>query len=156
MTGSDSCICHVRCISNAMCAESAMPCALSQQCHVHGAGTAEAASNAETTMTQLVQEYTIRAQVRALCKKRGIRIDRTEHVANSLGHLATVVDQLNSLDHPLKVPAICCHPLICCMAGVSNKQGERLGFDRASDSTLATHVRGLLRGNLRCLPCQMP
>ncbi|DBA73502.1 hypothetical protein WJX77_001486 [Trebouxia sp. C0004] len=66
-------------------------------------GTAEAASNAETTMTQLVQEYTIRAQVRALCKKSGIRIDRTEHVANSLGHLAAVVDQLNSLDHPLKI-----------------------------------------------------
>ena len=80
-----------------------MSCVLSQQCHVHGAGTAEAASNAETTMTQLVQEYTIRAQVRALCKKRGIRVDRTEHVANSLGHLAAVVDQLNSLDHPLKV-----------------------------------------------------
>ena len=54
-------------------------------------------------MTQLVQEYTIRAQVRAMCKKRGIKIDRTEHVANSLGHLAAVVDQLNSLDHPLKV-----------------------------------------------------
>lgn len=66
-------------------------------------GTAEAASNAETTMTQLIQEYTIRAQVRALCKKKGIKIDRTEHVANSLGHLAAVVDQLNNLDHPLKV-----------------------------------------------------
>lgn len=66
-------------------------------------GTAEAASNAETTMTQLIQEYTIRAQVRALCKKKGIKIDRTEHVANSLGHLAAVVDQLNSLDHPLKI-----------------------------------------------------
>ena len=72
-------------------------------CIVCGAGTAEAASNAETTMTQLVQEYTIRAQVRALCKKTGIKIDRTEHVANSLGHLAAVVDKLNSLDHPLKV-----------------------------------------------------
>lgn len=67
------------------------------------AGAAEAASNAETTMTQLVQEYTVRAQVRALCKKTGVRIDRTEHVANSLGHLAAVVDQLNSLDHPVKV-----------------------------------------------------
>ena len=67
------------------------------------AGTAEAASNAETTMTQLVQEYTIRAQVRALCKQKAFRIDRTEHVANSLGHLAAVVDQLNALDHPLKV-----------------------------------------------------
>ena len=73
-----------------------------EQIHVV-AGTAESASNAETTMTQLVQEFTIRAQVRALCKSRGIRIDRTEHVANSLGHLAAVVDQLNSLDHPLKV-----------------------------------------------------
>lgn len=58
-------------------------------------------------MTQLVQEYTIRAQVRAMCKKRGIKIDRTEHVANSLGHLAAVVDQLNSLDHPLKVGLSC-------------------------------------------------
>lgn len=54
-------------------------------------------------MTQLVQEYTVRAQVRALCKKRGIRIDRTEHVASSLGHLAAVVEQLNNLDHPVKV-----------------------------------------------------
>lgn len=66
-------------------------------------GTAEAASNAETTMTQLVQEYTIRAQVRALCSQSGVRIDRTEHVANSLGHLAAVVDQLNTLESPLKV-----------------------------------------------------
>ena len=66
-------------------------------------GTAEAASNAETTMTQLVQEYTIRAQVRALCNKTGLTIDRTERVANSLGHLAAVVDQLNDLDHPVKV-----------------------------------------------------
>ena len=57
-------------------------------------------------MTQLVQEYTVRAQVRALCKKTGVRIDRTEHVANSLGHLAAVVDQLNSLDHPVKVRPI--------------------------------------------------
>ena len=137
-----------------MRAESATPCVLSQQCHVHGAGTAEAASNAETTMTQLVQEYTIRAQVRALCKKSGIRIDRTEHVANSLGHLAAVVDQLNSLDHPLKVPVISCHPLLCCMADVSNWQGARLGLERASESTLAPHVRGWLQGNL-VLPCQM-
>lgn len=66
-------------------------------------GTAEAASNAETTMTQLVQEYTVRAQVRALCKQTGVKIDRTEHVANSLGHLAAVVDQLNNLDHPVKI-----------------------------------------------------
>lgn len=118
------------------------------ECHVHGAGTAEAASNAETTMTQLVQEYTIRAQVRALCKKRGIKIDRTEHVANSLGHLAAVVDQLNSLDHPLKVPVMSCPSLECCMAGVSNKKrGAWLGpFDRAFESTLAAHVRGLLWG----------
>ena len=139
-----------------MCAESATPCALSQQCHVHGAGTAEAASNAETAMTQLVQEYTIRAQVRALCKKSGIRIDRTEHVANSLGHLAAVVDQLNSLDHPLKVPVISCRPRVCGMAGVrNNKQGAWLGFDRACESALTTHVRGLLWGNL-VSPCQMP
>lgn len=62
------------------------------------AGTAEAASNAETTMTQLVQEYTIRAQVRALCNQSDVRTDRTEHVANSLGHLAAVVDQLNTLE----------------------------------------------------------
>ena len=54
-------------------------------------------------MTQIVQEFTIRAQVRALCKQKGFRVDRTEHVANSLGHLAAVVDQLNGLDHPLKV-----------------------------------------------------
>ena len=67
------------------------------------AGTAEAASNAETTMTQLVQEYTIRARVRALCSQSGVKIDRTEHVANSLGHLAVVVDQLNTLESPLKV-----------------------------------------------------
>ncbi|KAL3134655.1 hypothetical protein ABBQ32_007664 [Trebouxia sp. C0010 RCD-2024] len=66
-------------------------------------GTAEAASNAETTMTQLVQEYTVRAQVRALCNKTGLKIDRTERVANSLGHLAAVVDQLNDLDHPVKI-----------------------------------------------------
>ena len=57
-------------------------------------------------MTQLVQEYTVRAQVRALCKKTGVRIDRTEHVANSLGHLAAVVEQLNSLDNPLKVQLV--------------------------------------------------
>ena len=136
-----------------MCAESAMPCALNQQRHVHGVGTAEASSNAETTMTQLVQEYTIRAQVRALCKKRGIRIDRTEHVANSLGHLAAVVDQLNSLDHPLKVPVLSCDSLARCMAGFSNKQGSWLGFDGASEHSLATHGRGLLRGDVRCLPC---
>ena len=74
------------------------------------AGTAEAASNAETTMTQLVQEYTVRAQVRALCKQTGVKIDRTEHVANSLGHLAAVVDQLNNLDHPVKVLLMCSTP----------------------------------------------
>ena len=67
------------------------------------AGTPEAASNAETTMTQLVQEYTVRAQVRALCAESGVKIDRTEHVANSLGHLAAVVDQLNTLESPTKV-----------------------------------------------------
>lgn len=66
-------------------------------------GTAEAASNAETTMTQLVQEYTIRAQVRALCNRTGVKVERTERVANSLGHLAAVVDQLNSLKHPVKI-----------------------------------------------------
>lgn len=70
-------------------------------------GTAEAASNAETTMTQLVQEYTIRAQVRALCNRTGVKVERTERVANSLGHLAAVVDQLNSLKHPVKVLALC-------------------------------------------------
>ena len=74
------------------------------------AGTAEAASNAETTMTQLVQEYTVRAQVRALCKQTGVKIDCTEHVANSLGHLAAVVDQLNNLDHPVKVLLMCSTP----------------------------------------------
>lgn len=74
---------------------------------LHSVGTAEAASNAETTMTQLVQEYTVRAQVRALCNKTGLKIDRTERVANSLGHLAAVVDQLNDLDHPVKVLPPC-------------------------------------------------
>lgn len=54
-------------------------------------------------MTQLVQEYTVRAQVRAVCSQSGVKIDRTDHVANSLGHLAAVVDQLNNLESPTKV-----------------------------------------------------
>lgn len=41
--------------------------------------------------------------MRDLCRRKGLKIDRTEHVANSLGHLAAVVDRLNSLQHPLKV-----------------------------------------------------
>ena len=37
-------------------------------------------------------------QVRELARQSGMRLDRTERVANSLGHLAGVLSQLSSLD----------------------------------------------------------
>eukprot|EP00884_Botryococcus_braunii_P006522 jgi/Botrbrau1/15871/Bobra.40_1s0055.1 len=60
-------------------------------------GPIEAASNVETSMTQLVQNYTIRAQVRDLQRRLGIMLDRTERIANSLGKCAVVIEKLRGI-----------------------------------------------------------
>ncbi|KAK9838087.1 hypothetical protein WJX81_000247 [Elliptochloris bilobata] len=65
-------------------------------------GPVESASHVETSVTQLVQQFTIRAQVRALDRQQGIRIDRTERVANSLGSLAGVASRLRALPPGVK------------------------------------------------------
>ncbi|CAL5220669.1 g2715 [Coccomyxa viridis] len=57
-------------------------------------GPVEAASNAETSITQITQQYIIRAQARDLLRRQDIRIDRTERVANSLGNLLGVLQKL--------------------------------------------------------------
>jgi hypothetical protein len=61
------------------------------------AGPLDAASNAETSLTQLVQQFTVRAQARELRRATGARLDRTERVANALGHLAGVITRLQAL-----------------------------------------------------------
>lgn len=48
-------------------------------------------------MTQIVQQFTIRAQAREARRATGARIDRTERVANALGHLAGVITRLQAL-----------------------------------------------------------
>ena len=59
-------------------------------------GPIEAASHVETTLTQLVQELTIAAQVRALERTGGQRITPTELLANALGKLAAGVERLQA------------------------------------------------------------
>ena len=44
-----------------------------------------------------------RAQARDLYRRSGILLDRTERLANSLGHLAGVVSRLSELAAPVKV-----------------------------------------------------
>lgn len=48
-------------------------------------------------MTQIVQQFTIRAQARELQRRTGAHIDRTERVASALGHLAGVITRLQAL-----------------------------------------------------------
>ncbi len=43
-------------------------------------------------------------QVRHLFRQHGVRIDRTERVANALGNLAGVATRLRALPHGVKVP----------------------------------------------------
>ena len=42
--------------------------------------------------------------MRHLFRQHGIRIDRTERVANALGNLAGVATRLRALPHGVKVP----------------------------------------------------
>ncbi|KAK9809710.1 hypothetical protein WJX73_008711 [Symbiochloris irregularis] len=65
-------------------------------------GSVTAASNAETSVTQLIQDHVIRAQVRALHRRTGMKLDRTERLANALGHLVLVVDSLSQLPEGIK------------------------------------------------------
>jgi hypothetical protein len=66
-------------------------------------GPIEAASNVETSLTQLVQNYTIKAQVRDLQRQKGVVLDRTERLANSLGKCAVVIHKLRGIDNMPKV-----------------------------------------------------
>lgn len=70
------------------------------------AGPIEAASNVETSMTQLVQNYTIRAQVRDIERRLGVTLDRTERVANSLGKCAAVIQKFREINPIPKVWAV--------------------------------------------------
>ncbi|KAI7837007.1 hypothetical protein COHA_009187 [Chlorella ohadii] len=57
-------------------------------------GPMEASSHVETTLTQLVQQLVVEAQVRRLERQHGLRLSPTELLANSLGKLAAGVQQL--------------------------------------------------------------
>lgn len=50
-------------------------------------------------------------QVRDLNRRTGIRLDRTERLANSLGHLCKVVSQLTGLPDGVKVCQMLSHAL---------------------------------------------
>jgi hypothetical protein len=73
----------------------------------HGAGPIEAASHVETSMTQLVQSYGIRAQVREVQRHMGVHIDRTERIANSLGTCAGLIENLKTIHALPKVWPSC-------------------------------------------------
>ncbi|KAL4431465.1 hypothetical protein ABPG75_006721 [Micractinium tetrahymenae] len=57
-------------------------------------GPVEASSHVETTLTQLVQEVTVAAQVRRLQRQRGVQLTPTELLGNSLAKLALGVEAL--------------------------------------------------------------
>jgi len=59
-------------------------------------GPIESASHVETSLMQLVQEFMIRAQAHKLARQTGVRLDRTERLANSLGKLAGSVSRINA------------------------------------------------------------
>ncbi|GAB4816318.1 hypothetical protein N2152v2_003364 [Parachlorella kessleri] len=59
-------------------------------------GPAEASSHVETTLTQLVQELVVQAQVRRLSRKRGIALTPSHLLGNSLAKLARGVERLNA------------------------------------------------------------
>ncbi|KAL4421767.1 hypothetical protein ABPG77_009750 [Micractinium sp. CCAP 211/92] len=59
-------------------------------------GPVEASSHVETTLTQLVQEVTVAAQVRRLQRQRGIQLTPTELLASSLAKLALGVESLTA------------------------------------------------------------
>ncbi|XRB15301.1 methylcrotonoyl-CoA carboxylase [Pseudoscourfieldia marina] len=68
-------------------------------------GFVESSSHVETSLMQLVQQYTVRGQVRQLAAKTGgrCRISRLERLASSLGKLAGTVSTLNGGWHGLKI-----------------------------------------------------
>lgn len=59
-------------------------------------GPAEASSHVETSLTQLVQELVIHAQVRQLAREQGVGLTPTHLLANSLARLARQVERLNT------------------------------------------------------------
>mmetsp|Transcript_39795 Transcript_39795/g.112908 ORF Transcript_39795/g.112908 Transcript_39795/m.112908 type:complete len:600 (-) Transcript_39795:234-2033(-) len=59
-------------------------------------GPIESVSHVETSFMQLVQEYTVRAQAHKLARATGVKLDRTERLANSLGKLAGSITRLNA------------------------------------------------------------
>ena len=71
-----------------------------------------------------------RPQARALYRQHGIRIDRTERVANSLGNLAGVATRLRALPSGVKVGFFGqCRVLVsrCCLAQAADSSGCATG-----------------------------
>lgn len=62
-------------------------------------GTIDSASSLEAGCTQAVQSITIEAQVQRLREERGIDLSRSERIANSLGHLACICEQLENVEN---------------------------------------------------------
>eukprot|EP00775_Hariotina_reticulata_P004409 gene4409-4662_t len=68
------------------------------------AGSIEAASNAETSCMQAVQEAIVLAGAEGLTRNHlGLLLDRTERLACSLGKMVGVVEQLNALPHEFQI-----------------------------------------------------
>ncbi|PRW20330.1 hypothetical protein C2E21_9047 [Chlorella sorokiniana] len=103
-------------------------------------GPMEASSHVETTLTQLVQQLTIEAQVWRLERQRGLRLSPAELLANSLGRLAAGVQQLErGLGIATPAPA----DLAAAAPGPAAAVGEGQGSPAAGSSAAAGAGPGL-------------